>query len=101
LPFVLRGFPRLEAGGIGLLLLLGVVCTAVAHTLFIRGMRRIGARTASLISSLEPVYGIALALVFLGEIPAPRTILGGLIIVAAAAAVTAASGQGRATQGTD
>lgn len=100
-PFVLRGFPRLEAGGIGLLLLLGVVCTAVAHSLFIRGMRRIGARTASLIGSLEPVYGTALALVFLGEIPAPRTVLGGLIIVAAAAAVTARSRQARTMRKAD
>lgn len=74
---------QVTAGDLGLLIVLGVVCTAGSHTLFITGMRRVRARTASIISSLEPVYGIALALVFLGEIPSARTIAGGAVILAA------------------
>lgn len=74
---------RIAAGDLGLLIFLGVVCTAGSHTLFIRGMRQVRARTASIISSLEPVYGIALALVFLGEIPSARTLAGGVVILAA------------------
>jgi drug/metabolite transporter (DMT)-like permease len=65
------------------LLFLGVVCTAVAHTLFIKGMKEIQAQTASIISSLEPVYGIILAFLFLREVPAGRTVLGGVIILSA------------------
>jgi drug/metabolite transporter (DMT)-like permease len=56
-------------------------------------MARIEARTASIISSLEPVYGVALAFCFLGEIPAPRTLAGGVIILAAALSVTLGSGR--------
>jgi drug/metabolite transporter (DMT)-like permease len=88
LPAFLIIRPGLSAADIGLLALLGVLCTAGAHTLFIDGMRAITAQSASIIASLEPVYGIVLALAFLGEVPAPRTLLGGGIILAAATAVS-------------
>jgi drug/metabolite transporter (DMT)-like permease len=52
-------------------------------------MRRIRAQTASIISSLEPVYGILLALVFLGERPSLRTLAGGTLILAAVILVSA------------
>jgi drug/metabolite transporter (DMT)-like permease len=84
--FIVR--PILSAGDLGLLAALGIVCTAGAHTLFIDGMRAITAQSASVIASLEPVYGIILALAFLGEVPAPRTLLGGAVILAAATAVS-------------
>jgi drug/metabolite transporter (DMT)-like permease len=71
-----------------LLAFLGIVSTALAHTLFIRGMRRIRAQTASIISSLEPVYGIVFAFFLLGETPALRTLAGGVVILAAVLAVT-------------
>ena len=51
-------------------------------------MKRIRAQAASIISSLEPVYGVLLALIFLGEVPALRTVLGGTVILGAALAVT-------------
>ena len=38
-----------------ILLMLGVVCTALAHTLFITSLRAITAQSASLLASLEPV----------------------------------------------
>jgi drug/metabolite transporter (DMT)-like permease len=77
--FLLR--PRLSGRDLLLLGLLGVACTALAHTLFIRGMREVSARTASIISSLEPAYGALLAFLFLAEVPSPRTIAGGAVIV--------------------
>jgi drug/metabolite transporter (DMT)-like permease len=83
LPFLFILRPTLTGKDLGLLLFLGIVCTAGAHTLFIEAMRRQTAQTASIISSLEPVYGIVLAYFFLREIPAPRTLLGGAIILAA------------------
>jgi drug/metabolite transporter (DMT)-like permease len=36
------------------------------------------------VAALEPVYGIALAVVLLNEVPAARTLAGGALIVAAA-----------------
>ena len=74
-----------------LLILLGVFCTAVAHTLFIAAMARLSAHTASVVSVLEPVYGIALAALLLGERPDARTLVGALLIVGAAALATRAA----------
>ncbi|TVQ05758.1 MAG: DMT family transporter [Leptolyngbya sp. DLM2.Bin27] len=66
---------------IGLLLILGILCTAVAHTLFIESLAVLRTQTASVISALEPVYGIGLAVLLLGEVPNLRTLLGGALIV--------------------
>ena len=66
-----------------LLVLLGVVFTALAHGLFIHSLKHVRARVATLASNLEPVYGIALAALLLGEIPSPRTVVGGTLILAA------------------
>jgi drug/metabolite transporter (DMT)-like permease len=68
---------------LGFILVLGVVCTALAHTLFIRSLRTLSAHTASVVTTLEPVYGIALAAVLLAEIPNAATLIGGAIIVGA------------------
>ncbi len=93
LPFGLAALPR-PAPTLrdwGLAAVLGVVCTAGAHTLFIEGLRGVKAQTAAIISSLEPVYGILFAAVFLGESPSLRTLAGGTVILAAALAATAAA----------
>jgi drug/metabolite transporter (DMT)-like permease len=76
--------PPPSARDIGLVLVLGVVCTALAHTLFIACLRRLSAHTASVVAALEPVYGILLALALLHEVPTPRTIAGAVLIVGAA-----------------
>jgi drug/metabolite transporter (DMT)-like permease len=87
LPFAWASPSALGAIGardVALILVLGLVCTALAHTLFIAGLRTISAHTASVIVALEPVYGIALALLLLGEVPGVRTLIGGTLIVGAA-----------------
>jgi drug/metabolite transporter (DMT)-like permease len=68
---------------LAILFILGVLCTALAHTLFIEGMRGVTAQLASLVAALEPVWGILFAFVLLREIPAGRTLVGGAIILAA------------------
>ena len=73
---------------IALLLVLGLFCTALAHTLFIAALSRLSAHTASTVAALEPVYGIALAALLLGEIPGLRVLAGGALIVGAALAAT-------------
>ena len=66
-----------------ILLILGVVCTALAHTLFIASMRNITAQSASLLASLEPVWGILFGIVLLKDVPALITLIGGAIILCA------------------
>jgi drug/metabolite transporter (DMT)-like permease len=73
---------------VALLLVLGVACTGLAHTLFISSLHRVSAHAASIVAALEPVYGIALAAWLLGESPGPRTLAGAALIVAAAIIAT-------------
>ncbi len=69
------------------------MCTALAHSLFITALRTVTAHTASVVAALEPVYGIALALLLLGEVPGPRTLVGGALIVGAAVFATRRAGR--------
>lgn len=66
-----------------ILLTLGLLCTALAHTLFIAGLRAVTAQLASVIAALEPVWGVVFAWLLLSEVPTGRTLLGGALIVAA------------------
>jgi len=66
------------------LAVLGAVCTALAHTLFIASLRRVSAQVASIIAGLEPVYGIGFAALLLGEVPGARELAGAALLVAAA-----------------
>lgn len=63
---------------------IGLVCTALAHSLYVAAQRHVKAQTAGIISGMETVYGIVFALLFLGEVPAPREILGGAVILGVA-----------------
>lgn len=83
-PFVFICTYSLQIKDILLLVVLGVLFTAISHALFIEGMKHVKAQTASVIASLEPVYGIAGAVVFFSEVPSVRTIIGGTIVLAVA-----------------
>ena len=73
---------------IGMLAVLGTLCTAFAHSLFISGLRSVKVRSASIIAGLEPVYGILFAMLLLNEIPSWRSVCGGIIILTAASWVS-------------
>ncbi|MEK1906324.1 MAG: DMT family transporter [Pseudomonas sp.] len=63
--------------------LLGLLCTALAHSLFVASLRVLNARSASVVFALEPVYGIAFAWWLFNEQPGVRMLCGGALIVLA------------------
>jgi drug/metabolite transporter (DMT)-like permease len=65
-----------------LIIVLGIFCTALAHTLFIAALKTVRPQLASVTAGLEPVYGILLALVILGEYPRVCELIGGFLIIA-------------------
>lgn len=67
-----------------LILLVGVVFTAMPHALFASSLRHLSATTAGLISCLQPLYGSLLAFLLLSERVSILTIIGGVLVVSAA-----------------
>ena len=81
LPFFFFYRTAFQINDIVLLLILGVLFTGIAHSLFINGLQNIKIQTAGIISCLEPVYGIIFAAFLLHELPTSREIIGGGIIL--------------------
>jgi len=88
------GVPAMTFTEVGLIVVLGVACTGLAHSLFVASMRRVSAHVASVVTALEPVYGIAWAALFLHETPDARTLAGGGLILIAATLASRDAGRG-------
>ncbi|WP_114325947.1 DMT family transporter [Candidatus Colwellia aromaticivorans] len=78
-----------------LILLVGVVFTAMPHALFASSLRHLSATTAGLISCLQPLYGSVLAFLLLSERVNMWTIIGGLLVISAALFETWSVSRGR------
>ncbi|MGB3144044.1 MAG: DMT family transporter, partial [Maribacter sp.] len=63
------------------LVALAVLTTAIGHTLFLMTFKHFTITTVSIISSIQPVYGILIGAIFLSEIPKATTLLGGALIL--------------------
>lgn len=85
LPFAWISIPTISAADWLWLALLGVLCTGLAHSLFVASLRVLKARTTSVIFALEPVYGIAFAWWLFNEQPTLRMLAGGVLIILASA----------------
>lgn len=66
-----------------MLLLLGTVFTALPHALIAASLRHLRAKTFSLIACMQPLYGVALAIIVLDESPTLSTLIGGILITSA------------------
>jgi len=83
-PWALSAAPAMLSGrGAAVLLYLGIVQLGLAYLLFVRGVRRVPAAEASLISMLEPVLNPVWVLIGVGERPGRWAIAGGAVVIAA------------------
>ena len=64
-----------------LLLLIALLSTAIGHTMMIHFLKHFSVATASIISSVQPIFGIIIAYIFVNEIPSVNTIIGGSLIL--------------------
>ncbi|WP_335966907.1 DMT family transporter [Galbibacter sp. PAP.153] len=62
---------------------LALVTTTMGHTLLLMSFKYFSATTASIISSVQPIYGIIMGVLFLNEFPAWHTVIGGMLILSA------------------
>ena len=60
---------------------LALLTTAIGHTLFVMSFKKFSITAVSIMSSLQPLMGIGIAYLFLGETPAYKTMIGGGLIL--------------------
>ena len=63
------------------LLFLGLVTTAIGHTLFLNCLTYFTVSKASIMNSIQPIFGIIIAFFFLNETPPASSLIGGGIIL--------------------
>jgi drug/metabolite transporter (DMT)-like permease len=62
---------------------MGVVCTAIAYTLWIEGTRRVRVEHVTILGYIEPVAGPLFAVFLVGQLPTVWTVIGGSLILGA------------------
>jgi len=75
---------ELNANDWVLMVLLGVISTAAAHSLLSFSLKHLPAKTIAMISCLQPLLAAGFAWLILGEVPTVGIVAGGLIIVSVA-----------------
>jgi drug/metabolite transporter (DMT)-like permease len=85
-----------SAEGYGWLAAIAAVSTVAAVSLFFAGMRRVGASTASILSTAEPLTTVVLAYLAFGESLGPAQLAGGALVLSAAFVLAAPRGRTRA-----
>jgi drug/metabolite transporter (DMT)-like permease len=81
--------PALPRSALGWVAILGsaLIATVLGTLTFFAGLARVGATTASMLSTIEPAVTVALAALILGEPIAPLQLLGGALILSAVVAL--------------
>lgn len=67
---------------IPLLVLVALLTTAIGHTMLVNSFKHFSVTTASIIGSLQPIFGIIIAFIFVNEVPNLNTFIGGSLILA-------------------
>ena len=69
--------------GWGLCILLSILVTTIAVVLFQQSVFLIGGEATSILSTLEPIVGVAIGVVVFGEAFGIRTFLGTILVILA------------------
>jgi drug/metabolite transporter (DMT)-like permease len=64
------------------IVMLALLTTAIGHTMLVSSFKHFSVSTASIITSITPIFGIILAFIFLNETPNLNTLIGGSLILA-------------------
>ncbi len=62
---------------------MGVVCTAIAYTLWIEGTRRVRVEQVTILGYVEPLMAPLFAIFLVGQLPGMWTVVGGALILGA------------------
>jgi len=84
IPFSYQIIPEVSNFQWGQLIILGLIFTALPHTLFAFSLLNLKTKTASLISCIQVVYATTFAILLLGEKLEITTFIGGIIVISVA-----------------
>jgi len=79
LPFVIN--TSIPFSSLPYLILMGLIHSTLAPLLYVDGFKSVKANEAAVIGYIEPLGAIILALIFLGEVPHFKALLGGVLIL--------------------
>ncbi len=83
LPFFFVNKASYTREGLAAVVTMGLIHTALALSLYFKGLKTVEASTASLLSYLDPLSAIFYAFIFFSEIPPTQTVAGGILIIVA------------------
>jgi drug/metabolite transporter (DMT)-like permease len=83
LPWAIPSLGQVSASDWWLIAALGVICTGLAHWLFVSSLRQLPARTAGLVVASEPLYAILFAWMLFSQVPSGRMLCGAALMMAA------------------
>ncbi|MCZ7356648.1 MAG: DMT family transporter [Candidatus Methanoperedens sp.] len=87
-PFSMAVSPAVIQGNLYLLILFGLIPTALGGIIYLNGLRLVRAQDASIISLLEPVSAMVFAYIILSEPVSLATMIGGGFILAGAVIIS-------------
>lgn len=83
LPWAIPSLGQVSVSDWCLIGALGVMCTGLAHWLFVSSLRQLPARTAGLVVASEPLYAIFFAWMLFNQVPSGRMLFGAAVMMAA------------------
>ena len=83
LPWAIPSLGQVSVSDWWLIGALGVICTGIAHWLFVSSLRQLPARTAGLVVASEPLYAIFFAWLLFNQVPSGRMLFGAAVMMAA------------------
>jgi drug/metabolite transporter (DMT)-like permease len=81
LPLIFIDIPRFSLNDVSLLILLGTVFTTLPFILVFKGFAKVKASNGAVFVLLDVIFPILFALLFFGEVPEIRVIIGGCLII--------------------
>ena len=78
----------MSAKALGLLIVIGVVHTAIARTLWVSGVSKVPAQDSGDVGYIEPLSAAVFGLIFFGEVPSALGIVGAVLILVSSYVVT-------------
>lgn len=81
LPFVFTMGTKNITSQYPYVIMLALLTTSIGHSLFISSLKHFSVSTASIINSIQPIFGIIIAYFFLNETPNTNTFIGGTLII--------------------